>query len=116
VDRLTSKVGQERAVTVCEADLTTGVPNWMAPCARMKSAQAALLALQVSTCHRTLSPAAEIRTLLSEFLPLADVPAVETARRRTLMLKVRTALANGTFDQDHAVAEHWARRPFHGAA
>jgi hypothetical protein len=32
------------------------------------------------------------------------------------MLKVRTSLANGTFDQDHAVAERWARRPFHRAA
>ena len=33
-----------------------------------------------------------------------------------LMLKVRTALANGTFDRDHAVAERWARRPFYRAA
>ena len=33
-----------------------------------------------------------------------------------LMLKVRTSLANGAFDQDHAVAERWARRRFHRAA
>jgi hypothetical protein len=33
-----------------------------------------------------------------------------------LMLKVRTSLANGTFDRDHMVAERWARRPFHRAA
>jgi hypothetical protein len=33
-----------------------------------------------------------------------------------LMLKVRTAVANGTFDRDHALAERWARRPFHRAA
>ena len=29
-----------------------------------------------------------------------------------LMLKVRTAVANGTSDQDHFVAERWARVPF----
>jgi hypothetical protein len=29
-----------------------------------------------------------------------------------LMLKVRTAVANGVFDQDYDVAERWARRPF----
>ena len=29
-----------------------------------------------------------------------------------LMLKVRTATANGTLERDHAVAERWARRPF----
>jgi hypothetical protein len=33
-----------------------------------------------------------------------------------LMLQVRTSLANSTFDHDHAVAERWARRPFHRAA
>jgi hypothetical protein len=33
-----------------------------------------------------------------------------------LMLKVRTAVTNGTFNQDHATAERWARRPFHIAA
>ena len=33
-----------------------------------------------------------------------------------LMLKVRIATANGTFDRDHAVAERWARRPFRRAA
>jgi hypothetical protein len=33
-----------------------------------------------------------------------------------LMLKVRTAVTNGTFDRDHVVAEHRARRPFHRAA
>ncbi len=32
------------------------------------------------------------------------------------MLKVRTAVANGTFDQDYVFAERWARRPFCGAA
>jgi hypothetical protein len=33
-----------------------------------------------------------------------------------LMLKVRTAVTNGTFNLDHATAERWARRPFHIAA
>ena len=33
-----------------------------------------------------------------------------------LMLKVRTAAANGTLERDYAVAERWARRPFHRAA
>ena len=33
-----------------------------------------------------------------------------------LMLKVRTATANGTLERDHAVAERWARRPFLRAA
>ena len=32
-----------------------------------------------------------------------------------LMLKVRTATANGTLERDHAVAERWARRPFRRA-
>src|SRR3712207_9534883 len=29
-----------------------------------------------------------------------------------LMLKVRTAVANGTLAENHAAAERWARRPF----
>ncbi|MFL5282382.1 MAG: ISKra4 family transposase, partial [Rhodopila sp.] len=29
-----------------------------------------------------------------------------------LMLKVRTAVMNGTFDRDHAVAERRAKRPY----
>jgi hypothetical protein len=33
-----------------------------------------------------------------------------------LMLKVRTAVVNGSLDRDHAVAERWARRPFRRAA
>jgi hypothetical protein len=33
-----------------------------------------------------------------------------------LMLKVRTAVTNGTFNQDHATAERWAQRPFQFAA
>jgi hypothetical protein len=33
-----------------------------------------------------------------------------------LMLKVRTAVANGTLDRDHGAAERWARRPFRRAA
>jgi hypothetical protein len=33
-----------------------------------------------------------------------------------LMLKVRTATANGTLERDHAVAERWARRPYRRAA
>jgi hypothetical protein len=33
-----------------------------------------------------------------------------------MMLKVRTALANGTLERDYAVAERWARRPFRRAA
>jgi hypothetical protein len=33
-----------------------------------------------------------------------------------MMLKVRTAVANGTFERDHAVAERSARRPFRRAA
>jgi hypothetical protein len=33
-----------------------------------------------------------------------------------LMLKVRTAVVNGTLDRDYAVAERWARRPFRRSA
>ena len=33
-----------------------------------------------------------------------------------LMLKVRTAVANGTLAADHVAAERWARRPFRPAA
>ena len=33
-----------------------------------------------------------------------------------LMLKVRTAVMNGTLDRDYAIAERWARRPFWRAA
>jgi hypothetical protein len=33
-----------------------------------------------------------------------------------MMLKVRTAVANGTFEHDYAAAERWARRPFRRAA
>jgi hypothetical protein len=33
-----------------------------------------------------------------------------------MMLKVRTAVANGTLEGDYAVAERWARRPFRRAA
>lgn len=33
-----------------------------------------------------------------------------------LMLKVRTAVANGTLADDHVAAERRARRPFHQAA
>jgi hypothetical protein len=32
------------------------------------------------------------------------------------MLKVRTAVANGTLAEDHLTAERWARRPFRPAA
>ena len=32
------------------------------------------------------------------------------------MLKVRTSVVNGTFNQNLANAERWARRPFHKAA
>jgi hypothetical protein len=32
------------------------------------------------------------------------------------MLKVRTAAANGTLEQDFTTAERWARRPFRRAA
>ena len=32
------------------------------------------------------------------------------------MLKVRTAVANGTLADDHIAAERWARRPFRTAA
>jgi hypothetical protein len=32
------------------------------------------------------------------------------------MLKVRTAVANGTLAGDHVAAEQWARRPFRPAA
>ena len=32
------------------------------------------------------------------------------------MLRVRTAVANGTLERDYAVAERWARRPFRRAA
>jgi hypothetical protein len=37
----------------------------------------------------SLLPYRRARTLLSEFLPLADVPAVETARRRTVRVAAR---------------------------
>src|SRR5277367_2958015 len=33
-----------------------------------------------------------------------------------MMLKVRTAGANGTLERDYAIAERWARRPFRRAA
>jgi hypothetical protein len=33
-----------------------------------------------------------------------------------LMLKVRTAVMNGTLDRDCVIAERWARRPFRRAA
>ena len=33
-----------------------------------------------------------------------------------LMLRVRTAVMNGTLDRDYAIAERWARRPFRRAA
>ncbi len=33
-----------------------------------------------------------------------------------LMLKVRTAAANGTLEREHVVAERWARRPFRRVA
>jgi hypothetical protein len=33
-----------------------------------------------------------------------------------LMLKVRTSVMNGTFNQDHTTAERWVRRPFRKAA
>jgi hypothetical protein len=33
-----------------------------------------------------------------------------------LMLKVRTSVMNGTLNQDYAIAERWARRPFQNAA
>jgi hypothetical protein len=32
------------------------------------------------------------------------------------MLKVRTAVTNGTFEFDHAIVERWAKRPFRRAA
>jgi hypothetical protein len=32
-----------------------------------------------------------------------------------MMLQVRTAVANGTFEQYYAAAERWARRPFRRA-
>jgi hypothetical protein len=32
------------------------------------------------------------------------------------MLKVRTAVVNGTLDRDHAMAERWACQPFRRAA
>jgi hypothetical protein len=33
-----------------------------------------------------------------------------------LLLKARTSVINGTFNNDHAAAERWARRPFRNAA
>jgi hypothetical protein len=39
-----------------------------------------------------------------------------TPRGAHRMLKVRTAVANGTLADDHAAAERWARRPFRPAA
>jgi hypothetical protein len=38
---------------------------------------------------RSLLPYVRTRTLLSEFLPLGDVPTVETTRRRTLRVGAR---------------------------
>jgi hypothetical protein len=32
------------------------------------------------------------------------------------MLRVRTAVANGTLADDHLAVERWARRPFRSAA
>jgi hypothetical protein len=32
------------------------------------------------------------------------------------LLKVRTAVANGSLADDHVAAQRWARRPFHQAA
>jgi hypothetical protein len=37
-------------------------------------------------------------------------------RGAQMVLRVRTAVANGTFERDYAVAERWARRPFRRAA
>jgi hypothetical protein len=37
-------------------------------------------------------------------------------RAAHMMLKVRTAVANGTLERDYAVAERWARRPFRRSA
>jgi hypothetical protein len=37
-------------------------------------------------------------------------------RGAQMMLRVRTAAANGTFERDYAVAERWPRRPFRRAA
>jgi hypothetical protein len=39
-----------------------------------------------------------------------------TPRGAHRMLKVRTAVANGTFAEAHVAAEPWARRPFRPAA
>jgi hypothetical protein len=39
-----------------------------------------------------------------------------TPRGAHLMLKVRCAVMNGTFERDHAIAERRARRPFRSAA
>ena len=39
-----------------------------------------------------------------------------TPRGAHLMLKVRCAVMNGTFERDHAIAERRARRPFQSAA
>jgi hypothetical protein len=46
----------------------------------------------------------------------ANQPMRWSPRGAHLMLKVRTAVANRTFDQDHYVAERRARRPFRRAA
>ena len=46
----------------------------------------------------------------------ADQQMRWSARGAPLMLKVRTAVANGTLAGDRAFAERWARRPFRRAA
>jgi hypothetical protein len=46
----------------------------------------------------SLLPYARARTLMSEFLPLGDVPAVETTRRRTMRVGARL--------EQQAVASH----------
>jgi hypothetical protein len=73
------------------------------------------------TCHGTLSP---VGTAITEstvqWLLHRRMNAQQQMRWSPkgahLMLKVRTAVMNGTLDRDYAIAERWARRPFRRAA
>jgi hypothetical protein len=51
-----------------------------------------------------------------KYRAMAVAPANERTAAHALMLKVRTATADGTFERDHAVAERWASGPFRRAA
>jgi hypothetical protein len=57
---------------------------------------------------------------IRDFMRFTPAPAKQqmrwSPRGAHLMLKVRTSVVNGTFDENLAAAERWACRPFHKAA